>query len=79
MTLYAKVAPGDHPRLALHPDTRRPFPDGIFVLTDADLANSAIRRLFPKAGEAGGLAGGRYGDLILTTAPAAKKGKPSNA
>ena len=74
--MYAKVAPGDCPRLVLHPDTRRPFPDGVFVLTDADLANPAIRRLFPKAGEAGGLAGGRYGDLILAPAPAAKKGNP---
>lgn len=56
--------------VVLHPDTRRPFPDGEFDLSDQDAVNPRVRRLFAPGSQAGGLPGGLFGDLLVVTATA---------
>lgn len=57
-----------------HPDSKRPFPSpDPFEMSDTDLQHPRIVRLFPPAGEPGGIAGGVFGDLVAVTSPTPKK------
>lgn len=58
-----------------HPVTGRPFPSpDPFEMPQTDVDNPRILRLFAKPGEAGGIPGGVFGDLVaVTEIPTPKK------
>lgn len=61
--------------VVLHPVNRRPFPAGVFEMSESDQNCPHVTRLFAKYGDAGGRLGGVMGDLHLVIDTPASSGK----